>query len=74
MNDLETFVILMHALAGVAGALSVIVFAWGFVVYLTRLGTERRLEGIHIMEWGVALMFSALVVIGVLRLGQHLFG
>ncbi|HWO07125.1 MAG TPA: hypothetical protein VNM40_00920 [Candidatus Paceibacterota bacterium] len=59
--------VLLYALIGIFGALSVIVFLWGFVVYLARLGTERRVLGIRIMEWGVALILTAIALIGVLR-------
>ncbi|MFZ2886872.1 MAG: hypothetical protein WA021_03575 [Minisyncoccia bacterium] len=73
MSTIDTFVILLHALIGVSGALSVLVFLWGFCVYIARLGTERRVHGIRIMEWGVSLIFTSIILIGVMRLGQHLF-
>ena len=66
----ETLIILTFALIGISGALSFVVFVWGFVVYISRLGTERRVEGIRIMEWGVGLIITAIILIGVLRFLQ----
>lgn len=68
MSTTETIVTLAYALVGISGALSLIVFIWGFVVYISRLGTERRVEGIWIMEWGVGLIITAILLIGVARL------
>jgi hypothetical protein len=68
MSTTDTIITLVYALIGISGALSLVVFAWGFVVYVSRLGTERRIEGIWIMEWGVGLVITAIILIGVLRL------
>lgn len=73
MSTAETTVLLLFALIGVSGALAVVVFVWGFVIYISRLGTERRVQGVRIMEWGVSLIVTAIVLIGVLRLVEYWF-
>lgn len=67
---METAELILHGLIGFFGAASVGVFGWGFSVYITRLGTERREEGIEIMEWGVSILVVVLLLIGVLRYVQ----
>ena len=70
MDTQETFIILTYALIGISGALSIIVFVWGFATYISRLGTDRRIAGIRIMEWGVGLVTASIVLIGILHLLQ----
>lgn len=65
-----SFEILLYAMIGISGALSLAVFVWGFAVYISRLGTDRRVEGIRIMEWGVGLVMTSIFLIGILRLFQ----
>lgn len=62
----SNFIILLYAMTGISGALSVVVFVWGFVTYISRLGTDRRVAGIRIMEWGVGLVMTSIFLIGVL--------
>ncbi len=68
MSTTESIITLVYALIGISGALSIVVFVWGFTIYISRLGTERRIEGIRIMEWGVGLAITSIALIGVLRL------
>lgn len=68
MTESSTFIVLIYGFIGVSGALSLILLAWGFILYLARLGTERRVEGIKIMEWAVGLLITAIILIGVVRL------
>ena len=68
MSISDTFVLLTYALIGVSGALSFAVFLWGFTIYIVRLGTERRVEGIRIIEWAIGLALTSIVLIGVLHL------
>lgn len=68
MSATETVVLLFYAMIGISGALSVVVFVWGFVTYIARLGTERRVYGIRIMEWGVAIILTSVLLIGVMRI------
>ncbi len=62
-----SFEILLYAMIGISGALSLVIFVWGFAVYISRLGTDRRVAGIRIMEWGVGLVMTSIFLIGVLR-------
>lgn len=66
--DAQSITILVYAMIGITGALALVVFLWGFAIYISRLGTDRRIAGIHIMEWGVGLLITSVVLIGVLRL------
>lgn len=52
---------------GIGGAASLLMFAWGFSVYIARLGNENRAEGIHLMAWGVTILFGVIVLGGILR-------
>ncbi len=65
--ETNSFTILLYAMIGISGALSVVIFVWGFVVYISRLGTDRRVAGIRIMEWGVGLVMTSIFLIGVMR-------
>ena len=69
-----TFMTVLYGLIGISGALSIIVMVWGFLVYIFRLGTVRREEGIHIMQWGVRLVITSVILIGVMRLVGRWFG
>ncbi len=69
-----TFMTVLYGLIGISGALSIIVMVWGFLVYIFRLGTVRREEGIHIMQWGVRLVITSVILIGVMRLIGRWFG
>ena len=73
MSTTDTIVLLLYALIGISGALSAAVFTWGFIIYILRLGTERRIAGIRIMEWGVSLILTAIILIGAIRLLEHWF-
>ena len=64
----DAVVLTVYGLIGATGALSILVMICGFIVYIIRLGTERRSEGIHIMEWGVALVITSIVLIAILHL------
>lgn len=73
MEMTELFITVLYGLIGVTGALSVVVFVWGLSVYIARLGTERRTEGIDTMEWSVGLAVTVIVLIGFLRFVQNFF-
>ncbi|OGG60815.1 hypothetical protein A2765_01765 [Candidatus Kaiserbacteria bacterium RIFCSPHIGHO2_01_FULL_56_24] len=57
----------LYGVVGFFGAASVVVFIGGLIVYLIRLGTERREEGIKIMEWGFSILVVVVLCIGLLR-------
>lgn len=64
-------IVILYGLIGAFGAVAVIVGMWGFTVYITRLGTERRVEtrdeGLEIMEWAVVIMVVVVLLAGLLR-------
>lgn len=64
-------IVILYGLVGSFGAVAVIVGLWGFSVYITRLGTERRVEsrdeGLDIMEWAVVIMVVVVLLAGLLR-------
>lgn len=66
-GGIDTVVFGLRAAIGFFGAIAVIVFLAGFIIYLTRLGTERREEGIVIMEKAVSVLIVVIVATGVLR-------
>lgn len=66
-GESDTVVFGLRAAIGFFGAIAVIVFLAGFIMYVTRLGTERREDGILIMEKGVSVLLVVLVASGVLR-------
>ena len=63
--------VILYGLVGAFGAVAVMVGLWGFNVYITRLGTERRVEsrdeGLEIMEWAVVMMVVVVLLAGLLR-------
>ncbi len=65
------YLIILYGLIGSFAAIAVIVAIWGFTVYITRLGTERRVEsrdeGLEIMEWAVVIMVVVVLLAGLLR-------
>ncbi|OHB20140.1 MAG: hypothetical protein A2854_04995 [Parcubacteria group bacterium RIFCSPHIGHO2_01_FULL_56_18] len=63
----DTVIFGLRAAIGFFGAIAFIVFLTGFIIYLTRLGTERRADGIKIMEKGVSVVIVVIVATGVLR-------
>lgn len=65
---LQNAIAITYGLIGFLGALSAIVFVWGFGIYIIRIGLEHRKDGIAIMRWGVALAITVVVVIGALRI------
>jgi|GEM_PF-1641237 len=74
LSTSERLVYLMYGLIGFFGALAVLVFVWGFVMYLVRLGTVQRDDGIKIMEWGVGLVLTVLVLVGIFRFVAWIIG
>jgi hypothetical protein len=63
----ETAILGLYGAVGLFGAASFVVFVGGLIVYLARLGTERREEGIKIMEWGFSILVVVVLCIGLLR-------
>lgn len=63
---------LVNLFAGILVASSIVFFIGGFILYLSRLGRPYRDVGLNIMQWGVTMLFIAVVVVGLLRMySQH---
>lgn len=58
---------------GIGGAISMLLFVWGFGVYIVRLGNDNRSAGIHIMMWAVSLLFFVVLCGGAVRLLEAYF-
>ncbi len=58
----------LYGLIGFFGAVAVLIFGSGLVLYLVRIGTDHRVEGIDIMIWGVTILFVVIILIGLLVL------
>lgn len=60
----------VYGLIGGTGALAIVVFCWGFAEYITKIGlpSEQRDDGIEIMQWGVRLILTVIVLIVALKL------
>lgn len=58
---------IIYGLIGGTGALSIVIFLFGFATYIARLGTVRREDGFENMQWGVALAITSIILIGVLN-------
>lgn len=65
-GEMGTFVFALRAAIGFFGAIACVVFMTGFIVYATRLGTERREEGIKIMAKGVSVLVVVVLAVGIL--------
>jgi len=70
MNEGEMTIVIMHGLIGIAGAFSLLALLWGFTIYVSRLGTDRRTEGIKIMQWSIGFMIATIFLITLLRFLQ----
>lgn len=65
-NVAATTSILLLAI-GIGGAVSILIFLWGFAIYISRLGNDNRADGIDIMTSAVTLLFCVVVLGGILR-------
>lgn len=76
MSESEMIITIVYGLIGATGALSIIVFIWGFIEYITKIGlpADQRNSGIAIMEWGVRLVITAVFLIVALKFLQDWIG
>jgi len=60
---------LFNIFVGMMLAFSLVVYAVGFVIWVTRLGTwpTYRTEGIKITEWSVAMLFTLFLLLLVVQ-------
>ncbi len=52
---------------GIGGAVSLLMFAWGFSVYIARMGNDNRADGLDLMAWAVTILFGVIALGGILR-------
>jgi len=74
MTESQLFIALIYGLIGLTGLASLIVFIWGFITYIMRLGTVRRDEGIKIMQHSIPIIISSIVLIGIVNLLHRWLG
>lgn len=53
----ETVTLFLYATVGFFGAAALLLFSAGLLIYMVRLGTVHREDGVEIMAWGVSVMF-----------------
>lgn len=58
---------IFNAFAGVLFVAAFIAFVAGFIVWAVRYGKNSREEGIILMEWGVAMLFTLDVLLGIMH-------
>ncbi len=69
MSDAYNATILFfYGAIGFFGALALLYFFGGFIVYITRLGQEYRQEGLYHMLHGIRILMYILVAVLVLKL------
>lgn len=70
MDTSETITAILYGLIGGSGGLSAVVFIWGMVEYATKIGlpADMRNRGVRIMEWGVGLLLTAVILAALLKL------
>ncbi len=64
----QASILFLYGGIGFFGALALLYFFGGFIVYLVRLGQEYRQEGIYHMLHGVRILFYVLCAVLVLTL------
>jgi hypothetical protein len=69
-QTVSTFLGLFNICAGLMIVASVLSFVGGFIRYLVVLGTERRIEGLKLMHWGVTILFVLVALLGIINILQ----
>lgn len=59
-----------NILVGLMLVASLLTFGGGFMMYIARLGTEHRVDGIRYMEWGVNILFVLIVLLAIVKFIQ----
>jgi hypothetical protein len=58
---------LFNIFIGVMLVAAILAYVTGLIVWIVRLGTIARVEGIHIMEWGVVILFVLVVLLAIVQ-------
>lgn len=64
---------IFNIFVGVMLTVALMVYAIGFVMWIIRLGTwpSYRTEAIRVMEWSVAILFTLVVLLGIVQFFQR---
>src|SRR3990167_8019990 len=57
----------LNIFVGLLVVAAFVAFGTGLVYYLAHLELEKRIHGIHIMEWGVSIVFVLIVLLAVAK-------
>ena len=70
--DLTTVIALFNIVVGLMLVMSILMMGGGLMMWYVRLGTSPtyRDEAIEIMQWGVAVLFVLVVLLGVAQFVQ----
>lgn len=62
-----------NVFVGLMLTVALLVYFFGFVLWWTRLGTwpTYRTEAVKVMEWSVAILFSLVVILGIVQFFQR---
>ncbi len=58
----EMLVLILYGIVGFFGAVSLSLMLGGYGMYVARTGLEDRADGVHLMEWGVTILFVVMLV------------
>lgn len=61
---------LFNILTGLMFVAAVSTFVGGIISYMVDFGNHERLKGIMLMEWGVAILFTLVVLLGIVQFIQ----
>jgi cytochrome c oxidase subunit IV len=61
---------LFNILVGFMFVAAVSTFVGGIISYMVDFGNHERLKGIGLMEWGVAILFTLVVLLGIVQFIQ----
>lgn len=70
---LSEFVGIFNVFVGILLVAALLFFFGGFVLYLVRLGTEHRSEGLDYMKQGNTILFILVVLLIIVQFIQHVF-
>ena len=73
MSPITTIAGLFNIVIGVLLTGGILSFIGGFIEYIVRLGTDRKSDGEMRMKWGVATLFTIILMLVVVRVFQAFF-
>jgi hypothetical protein len=64
----DSFSPLLYGAIGFFGAAAVLLFGAGFILYIVRMGTDHRVEGIDYMIQATYILFVVLILVAIVAL------